>query len=382
MQNPLKFPNIDEEDKRKRIILSIFLLIATPTLLAFALWHFSKSNYSTFYVDVLVSFVFYICLVRLQNIPNSKPIARIASTIFMALLLYLLMSESKDGSTILWMYTVPIVVCLFFGKKEGLFWTTIFFCLAMGVVLFSPLPHAFHYGVGTKIRFPVSFILVAIFSYYIEATRLRAHIALVKEKKKTQRYLDIAGVMLTVLDSKGEITLINQKGCKILEIDEGEAIGKSWFDHFVSQDIVEEIKEVFGKLMAREIDTVEYYESPIITKAGNERIIAFHSTILTDEEGIVNGILVSGDDITDRKLLEAEREKLIIKLTNAVKEIKTLQGIIPICSFCKNIRDEKGLWNRLEAYIHNHSDAQFSHSVCPKCAKEHYPEFVDKNGNI
>ena len=208
------------------------------------------------------------------------------------------------------------------------------------------------------------------------------HISLMKEEKKSQKYLDVAGVMLTVLNSKGEITLINQKGCDILEINEGETIGKNWFDHFISQDIVDEIKEVFGKLMAGEIDPVEYYEHPIITKAGNERLLAFHNTILTDEEGVVNGILSSGDDITDRKLLEVEREKLIAKLTNAVNEIKTLQGIIPICSYCKNIRDEKGLWNKLEAYIHNHSDAEFSHSLCPKCAKEHYPEFVDKNGKF
>jgi phosphoserine phosphatase RsbU/P len=66
------------------------------------------------------------------------------------------------------------------------------------------------------------------------------------------------------------------------------------------------------------------------------------------------------------------------ELQKAVDEIKTLQGIIPICSFCKNIRDDKGYWNRVEAYVSEHSEAQFSHSICPDCMKEHYPEFVEK----
>jgi len=335
VKNFLKFQNIDEEDKRRRVLISIFLLFGIPTLLIFALFHFLKSNYSTSFVDILGCFAFSICLVRLQNIPDSRSIFRFVSTIFAALLLYLLMSESKDGSTILWMYTFPIVIFLLFGKKEGLFWTTSMFLLAMLVMFFPPFPHTFHYDVGTKIRFPISYILVSLFSYYIEAIRLRMHIALMKEEKKSQKYLDVAGVMLTVLDSNGEITLINQKGCDILEMNDGEAIGKNWFGHFISQDIVDEIKGVFDQLMAGEIEPVEYYENPINTKNGNERNLAFHNTVLTDEEGIVNGIIFSGDDITDRKLLEVEREKLIVKLTKAVNEIQTLRGILPICSSCK-----------------------------------------------
>jgi hypothetical protein len=62
------------------------------------------------------------------------------------------------------------------------------------------------------------------------------------------------------------------------------------------------------------------------------------------------------------------------KLQEAEDEIKTLKGIIPICSSCKNIRDDKGYWNQIECYIIKHSDADFTHSICPKCAKELYPD--------
>lgn len=73
-----------------------------------------------------------------------------------------------------------------------------------------------------------------------------------------------------------------------------------------------------------------------------------------------------------RQKLEAQNDAL----QSALAEIKTLRGIIPICSHCKKIRDDSGLWNRLEEYIRNHSDAQFSHGICPSCRKKHYAEFT------
>ena len=61
-------------------------------------------------------------------------------------------------------------------------------------------------------------------------------------------------------------------------------------------------------------------------------------------------------------------------LRQALSEIKTLQGILPICSFCKNVRNEDGYWSQIELYIQSHSEAEFSHSICPECVKIHYPE--------
>ena len=79
-------------------------------------------------------------------------------------------------------------------------------------------------------------------------------------------------------------------------------------------------------------------------------------------------------DISKRKEAEREREKLICKLQKALNEIKTLKGIVPICSHCKKIRDDKGYWNQIEAYIQAHSEAEFSHSICEECARKYYPE--------
>jgi two-component system sensor histidine kinase/response regulator len=83
-------------------------------------------------------------------------------------------------------------------------------------------------------------------------------------------------------------------------------------------------------------------------------------------------------DITDRKLAEQEREKLIAQLQKALADIKTLHGILPICASCKKIRDDQGAWHQVEAYIRDHTDAEFSHGLCADCAKQLYPEFAKK----
>jgi YesN/AraC family two-component response regulator len=78
------------------------------------------------------------------------------------------------------------------------------------------------------------------------------------------------------------------------------------------------------------------------------------------------------------KFKDAEQKRLIKELQQALASIKTLTGLIPICASCKKIRDDQGYWNQLEAYISEHSDAEFSHGICPECAIKIYPNFLIK----
>jgi DNA repair exonuclease SbcCD ATPase subunit len=83
-------------------------------------------------------------------------------------------------------------------------------------------------------------------------------------------------------------------------------------------------------------------------------------------------------DITEKKMLEKERERLISELQEALRNIKTLEGLIPICANCKKIRNDEGFWTHFETYIKEHSDVQFSHGICPECMKKLYPEHSEK----
>lgn len=82
-------------------------------------------------------------------------------------------------------------------------------------------------------------------------------------------------------------------------------------------------------------------------------------------------------EIKRRIAAEEERDRTILELQKTIAEVKTLQGLIPICAHCKKIRDDKGYWNQIEIYISRHSDAAFSHGICPECIKKHYPEVYE-----
>lgn len=81
-------------------------------------------------------------------------------------------------------------------------------------------------------------------------------------------------------------------------------------------------------------------------------------------------------EVEERRKAQEEKDSLIVELRRALSEVKTLSGMLPICSSCKKIRDDKGYWNRIESYIRSHSEVQFSHGICPDCAKKLYPDFV------
>ncbi len=95
---------------------------------------------------------------------------------------------------------------------------------------------------------------------------------------------------------------------------------------------------------------------------------------LNDQRRRPQGHLIVWRDITERKRAEEEREVLITELRLALAQVKTLRGLVPICSSCKKIRDDRGQWRPIETYLKEHSQADFTHSICPDCKKNLYPE--------
>ena len=83
------------------------------------------------------------------------------------------------------------------------------------------------------------------------------------------------------------------------------------------------------------------------------------------------------EEIQERMLIEQERERLIAELRTALAEVKTLSGLLPICCSCKKIRDDTGYWSQIETYLQANSEAEFSHGICPDCAKKLCPDFYD-----
>ncbi len=134
---------------------------------------------------------------------------------------------------------------------------------------------------------------------------------IIEQQNLSNQYLQIANVMMLVLNYTGEIILINKKGLDILGYgDEQELLGKNWFETTLPNEIVDEVKNVFNQLISGISEPVEYYENSLLTKNGDSRIIAFHNRLLRDKDGNISGILSSGDDITERKHAESALKQI------------------------------------------------------------------------
>jgi len=134
--------------------------------------------------------------------------------------------------------------------------------------------------------------------------RKAAEEAIRHERDLAQQYLDIAGVILVVINAQGCVTLINKKGCEVLGAPPEAILGRHWYQTFIPDRLRAEVMCASKRLMAGETAQVEYYENPVLTVDGRERLIAWHNTVLRDDTGRIVGTLSSGEDITDRKAVE------------------------------------------------------------------------------
>lgn len=110
-------------------------------------------------------------------------------------------------------------------------------------------------------------------------------------------------------------------------------------------------------------------EATVACKDGHEIQVEARWRVVWGTDGQMLGIQGATRDITERKRMEAEREELIKELTQALAEVRALSGLLPICSSCKKVRDDQGYWKQIEAYITEHSEATFTHGLCPDCAR-------------
>lgn len=157
--------------------------------------------------------------------------------------------------------------------------------------------------------------------------RSKALEALRQERDKAQKYLNVAGVILVALNNKGEITLINRKGCDLLGYKEEKLIGRNWFDTCLPKRNREQVRLVFDRLMAGEVTLADAYENPVITKSGEERQIFWNNIVLQDEAGKIIGTLSSGEDITERQRAQAELIQKAEELAHSNAELEQFARI-------------------------------------------------------
>ena len=172
---------------------------------------------------------------------------------------------------------------------------------------------------------------------------------------------------IVILDTEAKVVDANQAFARMLGYTREEARQLHAWDW----DAVYSREEILG--MAHSVDADGHQFQTRHRRKDGEII---------DVELSNNGALVHGQklifcisrDISGRKRAEAEREELIGRLRETLAEVKTLRGILPLCTYCKKIRDDQGYWEQVDVYIHEHSEAGISHSICPDCLREHFPD--------
>ncbi len=127
---------------------------------------------------------------------------------------------------------------------------------------------------------------------------------------KSDQYLDLINVIVLILDIDGNVVHINKKGVEVLGYDAPDKIiGRNWFDDFVPATHIGKLKSVFSRAMAGELEPVEFYENPVKRKDGKERDIFWHNSYINGGQDDIIGIMSSGEDVTDRRRIEAEMIK-------------------------------------------------------------------------
>ncbi|MCP4714294.1 MAG: PAS domain-containing protein [Deltaproteobacteria bacterium] len=169
-------------------------------------------------------------------------------------------------------------------------------------------------------------------------------------------------------DLNGKHTMVNQKFLAIFDIELSDITNKTHSGSYTNDISTKHMKNNLKVITSKKVITFE--ETAMLTD-GLHYYISIKFPIFDNKNNIIGTGGIS-TDITERKRLGKELLKSNKELKNSLKEIKTLRGILPICTECKNIRDSKGYWSQVEDYIESHSEAIFSHGLCEKCSAELY----------
>lgn len=170
------------------------------------------------------------------------------------------------------------------------------------------------------------------------------------------------------------IVFANQKSADLVGMPLTDLIGRPFVD-FIWPDDLKTVMENYEKRM-RGGKIADRYDMRIIGPDDTPLWLAVSAKRIQWQSRPASLDLMT--DITRRKQLEEERERIIGDLQRALSEVKTLSGLLPICASCKKIRDDQGYWNQIEIYIKNHSQATFTHGIRPECMKKLYPEVYEK----
>ncbi|HEV2210685.1 MAG TPA: PAS domain S-box protein [Verrucomicrobiae bacterium] len=212
----------------------------------------------------------------------------------------------------------------------------------------------------------------------------KARLALGRERaahNSVQQHLEALHRLAAIVESSddaiigkdlgGVISSWNAAAERLYGYTAAEALGRS-IDMLLPADRVNEHIPILERVARGE--QIQHFETTRRTRDNRIVEVSLSISPVRDTLGNIVGASTIARDVTERRKTEREREQLVLQLQAALAEVKTLSGLLPICAHCKKIRDDQGYWSQIELYVRQHSNANFTHSICPDCSRTFYPE--------
>ncbi|MDD5434921.1 MAG: PAS domain-containing protein [Nitrospira sp.] len=158
-----------------------------------------------------------------------------------------------------------------------------------------------------------------------------------------------------------------------------DALNKKMSEVFniINMDTRKPVEIPIERVISEGATVGEANKTILIARKGTEIPIESNAAPIRDDRGNIIGVVLVFRDITERRKVEEDREKLIVELKEALVNIKILSGLLPICAYCKKIRDDEGYWHQVDKYISEHTGAMFTHGMCPACYKKAMEELIN-----
>ncbi|HWR89476.1 MAG TPA: PAS domain S-box protein [Dissulfurispiraceae bacterium] len=197
-----------------------------------------------------------------------------------------------------------------------------------------------------------------------------------ESEERFRSIFDDGPLGMIISDPNHRVLKVNRAFCEMLGYSEEEVVGRGIEELTFPEDIKKGENPAAQALRGE--SPLFRLEKRFVRKNGESFWVNLTATVIKDRRGKVLYAIGMIEEITNRKAAEQEREQLISRLKEAVANIRTLKGLLPMCAWCKNIRDDEGYWRRVEDYIKKRTDASFTHGICPQCLKKLDPEIYQE----
>jgi PAS domain S-box-containing protein len=192
--------------------------------------------------------------------------------------------------------------------------------------------------------------------------------ALHESEERFRGAFDHAAIGMALVAPDGRWLQVNRSLCQITGYTEDELLARTFQDITHPDDLDADLAFV-QQMLAGQIRTYQM-EKRYFHKSGHIVWILLVGSLVHDSHGTPLYFIAQIQDISDRKRVEGERESLIGQLQEALATVKTLRGLLPLCAWCKQVRNDEGYWKHLEAHIQDRLDVTFTHGICPNCAEQ------------